>query len=300
MWDAATGQPVHDAIVWISSQTDDIVARWRAAGYDDLFPQRTGLRNDSFFSVAKIVWLLEEVPGVRARAEAGQLRCGTIDSWLLWNLTAGRSHLTDHSCASRTGLFDPWNLRWDAELCALLGIPMSLLPAAGASDSEFGTVEGALLGGRVPIHAVIADQQASMYGQACFGEGDGKKTFGTAGVLCVNTGDAPLLIDGTTASVGWTAEAETRYELEGVVFHSGQTLQWMRDRPAGRWAGRRPGPRRAARSRPASARRAGRPCAGAAQRRAASAGRGCAGCGGSWAPRRSGHLRGRGGCSAGR
>ena len=229
MWDRRTGEPVHDALVWISCQTDDIVARWQAQGLDEEFRRRTGFWNDSFFSAAKIAWLLEEIPGVRARAEAGDLVCGTIDCWLLWNLTGGRTHLTDHSCASRTGLFHLEELDWDAELCAMLDIPMSLLPEARPSDDVFGVVDPSVLPGDVPILAVLADQQASMYGQACFGDGSAKNTFGTAGVLCVNSGKKPVLVDGLTSSVAWTALGDTRYELEGVVFHSGQTLQWLRD-----------------------------------------------------------------------
>lgn len=229
IWDARTGEPVHNAIVWISSQTDDIVARWRAAGLDDVFRRRTGLRNDSFFSAAKIVWLLEQVPGVRSRAEAGELRCGTIDSWLVWKLTGGRRHVTDHSCASRTALFSLEGLSWDEDLCDRLGIPVALLPEALPSDAEFGIVSTAILPGDVPIRAVLADQQASMFGQACFGVGEAKNTFGTAGVLTVNAGSQPVLVDGLTSSVAWTAQGRTAYELEGVVFHSGQTLQWLRD-----------------------------------------------------------------------
>ena len=229
VWDRRTGEPVHDAIVWISSQTDDIVARWRAQGLDDEFRDRTGLRNDSFFSAAKLVWLLESVPGVRARAEAGDLLCGTIDCWLVWNLTGGRAHVTDPSCASRTALFNLRSLAWDVGLCELLGVPMSLLPEVRPSDDTFGWVDDSVLDGQVPVRAVLADQQASMYGQACFGTGEAKNTFGTAGVLCVNSGTEPLLVDGLTSSVGWSALGDTRYELEGVVFHSGQTMQWLRD-----------------------------------------------------------------------
>lgn len=229
LWDRRTGEPVHNAIVWISGQTDDIVERWQEAGYDELFRRRTGLRNDSFFSAAKIAWLLDEVPDARKRAEAGELVCGTVDCWLVWNLTGGRSHATDHSCASRTALFDLEALVWDEELCALLDIPVSLFPSALPSDAGFGRVDPALLGGDVPITAVLADQQASMYGQACFAGGSAKNTFGTAGVLTVNSGDAPVLVDGLTSSVAWTAHGRTAYELEGVVFHSGQTLQWLRD-----------------------------------------------------------------------
>lgn len=229
VWDRRTGEPVHDAIVWISSQTDDIVARWRDEGLDEVFRSRTGLRNDSFFSAAKLVWLLEHVPGVRARAEAGELAAGTVDCWLLWNLTGGAVHATDHSCASRTALFNLETLAWDDVLCDRLGIPTALLPPALPSDAEFGRLDKRVLDTDVPVLAVLADQQASLYGQACFGEGEAKNTFGTAGVLVVNSGEKPALVDGLTSSVGWTAARSTSYELEGVVFHSGQTLQWLRD-----------------------------------------------------------------------
>ncbi len=229
IWDRRTGEPVYDALVWISKQTDAIVERWRRAGLDDEIRRRTGLRNDSFFSAAKVAWLLENVPGVRRRAEGGELACGTVDTWLVWNLTGGRTHQTDHSCASRTALFDLSERSWDAELCNWLDIPLSLLADASATDADFGRTHPDVLGSAVPIRAVLADQQAGMYGQACFGPGAVKNTFGTAGVLTVNSGATPQLADGLTSSVGWTVQGRTAYELEGVVFHSGQTLQWLRD-----------------------------------------------------------------------
>jgi len=230
IWDRRTGEPVHNAIVWLSSQTDDIIARWQAEGIDQEFRRRTGLRNDSYFSAGKLAWLLEEVPGVRPRAEAGHLVCGTVDCWLLWCLTGGASHLTDHSCASRTALFNLQTLKWDDDLCDMLGIPRSLFPDAVASDSDFGVVHSSVLPGSIPIRAILADQQASMYGHACFAEGVAKNTFGTAGALTVNVGTSPVHVDGVTTSVAWTAHGQTWYEAEGVVFHSGQTLQWLRDR----------------------------------------------------------------------
>ena len=229
IWDRRTGRPVHSALVWISKQTDEIVQRWQEAGLDQEFRRRTGLRNDSFFSAAKLSWLLENVPGVRERAEAGDLACGTVDTWLAWNLTGGASHATDPSCASRTALFDLQALCWDGELCGWLDIPMSLLPTVADSDADFGRTDARVLGAEVPIRAVVADQQASMFGQACFGTGAAKNTFGTAGVLTVNSGASPQLVDGLTSSVAWTVDRATSYELEGVVFHSGQTLQWLRD-----------------------------------------------------------------------
>ena len=229
MWDRRTGEPVHNALVWISKQTDDIVRRWHEQGFDDEFVRRTGLRNDSFFSAAKVTWLLENVPGVRARAEAGEIACGTVDSWLLWNLTGGRSHLTDHSCASRTALFNLEKLDWDAELCAMLDIPIGILPQAIASDADYGVTSSEVLGAEIPIRGVLADQQAGMFGQACFETGSAKNTFGTAGVLTVNSGTTPRHVEGLTSSVGWTVGGRTAYEMEGVVFHSGQTLSWLQD-----------------------------------------------------------------------
>lgn len=233
IWDRRTGTPVHDAVMWMSKQTDTIVERWRAGGLDAEFRARTGLFNDSFFSAAKLAWICENVPDVRVRAERGELAAGTVDTWLLWNLTGGRSHLTDHSEASRTALFNLANLAWDEDLCRACGIPRELLPAAVASDSAFGEL-GPGLGlpgsATVPITAIMADQQAGMFGHACFEPGAAKNTFGTAGVLTANCGPAPHVMTGLTASVGWTVNGQTDYEAEGVVFHSGQTLQWLRDR----------------------------------------------------------------------
>ena len=230
MWDRVTGEPVHDAVVWISKQTDAIVADWQERGLGAEFQPRTGLHNDSFFSAGKIAWLLEEVPGARARAEAGELVVGTIDCWILWNLTAGEVHATDPSCASRTALFNLQRMAWDDELCALLGIPVSLLPEVRPSDGDFGRVRADLISTRPPVRAVVADQQSSMFGQACFEEGAVKHTLGTAGVLTQNTGAHPRLIPGLTSSVAWTVQGASTFETEGVVFHSGQTLQLMRER----------------------------------------------------------------------
>lgn len=229
MWDRRTGEPMHDAVVWISQQTDDIVRRWDAEGLGPVFEQRTGLRNDSFFSAAKVVWLLENVPGLRERAERGEIAMGTVDCWILWNLTGGEQHATDHSCASRTALFNLTTLQWDAELCARLGIPMSIFADARASDAGFGHVAADIIPSRPPIRAVVADQQAGMFGQACIEHGSAKNTFGTAAVLTFNTAATPVLIPGLTASVGWTVQGTTAYEAEGVVFHSGQTLSWLKD-----------------------------------------------------------------------
>ncbi|AHY47741.1 Glycerol kinase [Rubrobacter radiotolerans] len=229
IWDRKTGEPVHNAVMWMSKQTDGIIRRWSEQGLDDEIRRRTGLINDSYFSAGKLTWLLENVEGCRARAERGELACGTVDTWLLWNLTGGRAHMTDHSEASRTMIFNLEDLAWDEHLLSNFGIPPELLPEAVPSDSHFGETSREILGESVPITAVLADQQAGLFGQACFEPGMAKNTFGTAGVLTVNTGVEPLYVDGMTTSVAWTA-GETSYELEGVVFHSGQTIQYLRDR----------------------------------------------------------------------
>ncbi len=233
IWDRRTGEPVHDFVMWMSKQTDPIVERWRAQGLDEEVRRRTGVVNDSFFSAPKLAWILENVPGVQERAARGELAAGTVDTWLLWKLTGGRSHLTDHSEASRTALFSLAELDWDDELCRACGVPREVLPEALPSDAHFGEMrpqDVGLPGSRaVPVTAVMADQQAGMFGQACFEQGAAKNTFGTAGVLTANSGDEPAVLAGLTASVGWTIGGRTAYEVEGVVFHSGQTLQWLRD-----------------------------------------------------------------------
>ncbi|WP_309615294.1 glycerol kinase GlpK [Salinibacterium sp.] len=233
IWDRSSGHPVYNAVMWMSKQTDDIVARWSAKGMDDEIRLRTGLRNDSYFSAAKLAWILENVPGVRDAATNGTLAAGTVDTWLLWKLTGGESHRTDPSAASRTAMFNIHTNSWDQELCAMYGIPLGLLPEVVASNSCFGHVDSALLErgseAAVPVMAMLGDQQAGLYGQGCIGAGAAKNTYGTAGVLTVNVGAHPVIIDGMTSSVAWKVDAETVYEVEGVVFHSGQTLQWLRD-----------------------------------------------------------------------
>ena len=220
--------------MWMSKQTDDIVERWRSDGLDEEFRTRTGLFNDSFFSAAKLAWILERVPGVRERAESGELAAGTLDTWLVWNLTGGRSHATDPSEASRTALYSLTDLAWDDVLCRAAGVPACVLPEVLDSDGFFGEVRPAEVGlpgsAPFPVTAVMGDQMAGMFGQGCLSTGAVKNTFGTAGVLAANTGDQPAVLDGLTASVAWTLEGTTHYEAEGVVFHSGQTLHWMRDK----------------------------------------------------------------------
>ncbi|MDO9378103.1 MAG: glycerol kinase GlpK [Nocardioidaceae bacterium] len=237
VWDRATGRPLHHAIMWMSSQTDEIVHQWSADGLDDKVRRSTGLHNDSYYTAAKIAWILRHVDGAQDRARRGELAAGTVDTWLLWNLTGGRSHLTDHTEASRTAMFDLETLDWDHELLAAYDIPVELLATPVASDAGFGELLPEILGAAVPITAVLGDQQASMYGQGCFTPGSAKNTYGTAGVLTVSCGTEPRPIDGLTTGVSWTLRGETRYGVEGVVAHCGQALQWLRDRFGTAWVG---------------------------------------------------------------
>lgn len=234
IWNRETGVPIYNAIMWMSKQTDDIVSQWSLDGMDDDVRRLTGVRNDSYFSAGKLAWILNQVPGARMDAEAGKLAAGTIDTWLLWNLTGGKSHSTDPSSASRTAMYNIRELRWDEGLCARYGIPMKVLPEVLPSDSRFGYVESSLLVGAgsrpIPITAILADQQAGLFGQACFEVGSAKNTYGTAGVLTVNVGKHPRIIPGMSSSVAWQVADKAAYEVEGVVFHCGQTLQWLRDK----------------------------------------------------------------------
>jgi glycerol kinase len=233
IWERSTGKPVHNMIMWMSKQTDDIINRWKASGLEPEVRERTGLFNDSYFSSGKLAWLVENVSDVKVRAEKGELAAGTVDTWLLWNLTGGSSHFTDHSEASRTALFNITTRKWDEHLCKACGVPMQLLPPALPSQSSFGEMRPQDVGlpgsASVPIMAIMADQQSGMFGQACFEPGSVKNTYGTAGVLTANTGNTAKTLPGLTASVGWTLGETSDYEAEGVVFHCGQTIQWLRD-----------------------------------------------------------------------
>ena len=229
IWNKITGEPVHDALVWISNQTDEIIEKWNIEGLGPEFKKRTGLHNDSFFSAGKVAWLLENVDGLKSAISSGKYIAGTVDTWLSWNLNGHRIHATDSSCASRTALFNIHSMKWDEELLGKLGIPSIIFPEVLGSDGDFGKVDRTILDADIPIRAVLADQQSGMFGQACFAENSLKNTFGTAGVLTVNVGDSPREISGLTTSVAWNVQSQLKYEVEGVVFHSGQTIQWLRD-----------------------------------------------------------------------
>ncbi|HEX3032770.1 MAG TPA: glycerol kinase GlpK, partial [Bacillota bacterium] len=183
----------------------------------------------AYFSASKIPWILDQVPGARERAEKGELLFGTIDTWLIWNLTGGKSHTTDYSNASRTMIFNIKNLDWDEELCRKMDIPMAILPKAIDSNGDFGTTVPSLFGAEIPIRGNAGDQQAALFGQACFKPGMAKNTFGTAGVYVMNTGDKLVYKEGLTTTIAWGLNGKVSYALEGVVFISGATIQWLRD-----------------------------------------------------------------------
>lgn len=233
IWDRKSGEPVYNALMWMSKQTDDIIRGWSEQGLDKRIKNSTGLRNDSFFSAGKLAWLFQNVEGLRSRAERGELAAGTPDTWLLWNLTAGSSHATDRGAGSRTMLLNLESGQWDFELADALNIPTSVLPKLIDSDGDFGNIAAGILPGpmthKIPIRAILGDQQAGLFGQLCWDRGDAKNSYGTAGVLTVNVGSKPVLVKGMNTSFSWQRADEPRFQSEGVVFHSGKTIQFLRD-----------------------------------------------------------------------
>ncbi len=231
LWDRRTGDPVHRAIVWQSRQSAEVCARLKSAGHEPLFHERTGLVLDPYFSGSKVAWLLERDSALRARAEAGEIAFGTIDSWLVHRLTGGRVHATDPTNASRTLLFDIHERRWDPELCRILGVPPALLPGLVPSSGVLG--ETAALDGcpaGVPIAGVAGDQQAALFGQGCFEPGMAKNTYGTGAFLVLNTGARRVISHrGLLTTLCCDARGRAAYALEGSVFIAGAAIQWLRD-----------------------------------------------------------------------
>ena len=234
LWDRATGMPLYNAIVWQCRRTAAICDDLAAKGYGDRITEKTGLVVDAYFSGTKIRWLLDNIPGARERAEKGELAAGTVDSWLIWNLTGGKAHVTDHSNASRTMLFNIHTLQWDEELCAMLDIPMSILPEPKSNSEVYGVVAEGIPGlealAGIPICGSAGDQQAALFGQGCFAPGQAKNTYGTGCFTLMNVGgEAVRSRAGLVTSVGWTVGGKTTYALEGSVFNAGSTIQWLRD-----------------------------------------------------------------------
>jgi glycerol kinase len=230
VWDRETGTPIHHAIVWQDRRTAEFCERLKSDGAAATVQQKTGLIIDAYFSATKIRWLLDNVPGARARAAAGQLAFGTIDTWLIWKLTGGRQHVTDVSNASRTMLFNIHTLEWDEDLLRLLDVPASMLPAVRASSEVVGTTTTSLGIGNVPIAGVAGDQQAALFGQMCLRPGMSKNTYGTGCFLLQNIGTTPTPSHNRlVTTVGWNVGGRTEYALEGSVFIGGAVVQWIRD-----------------------------------------------------------------------
>ena len=234
LWDRATGQPVYNAIVWQCRRTAPICDRLAADGLGETVTDKTGLLIDAYFSGTKIKWLLDNVPGVRERAERGELCAGTVDSWLIWQLTGGCVHVTDYSNASRTMLFNIHTLQWDEDLCHALGIPMQLLPEPRPNSEPYGVIAENIPGlealSGIPICGSAGDQPAALFGQACFTPGQAKNTYGTGCFTLMNVGAEPVRSKaGLVTSVGWSVHGRTTYALEGSVFNAGSTIQWLRD-----------------------------------------------------------------------
>lgn len=232
LWDRATGLPVCHAIVWQCRRTADFTEKLKAGHpeYVEIFRSKTGLKLDPYFSGTKIRWMLDNVPGVRERAEKGEICFGTIDSWLIYKLTKGRVHVTDYSNASRTLLFNIKTLKWDEELCRILDIPMSILPEAKPSSCIYGQTDSEFFGGPIKISGAAGDQQCALFGQTCFRPGDAKNTYGTGAFLLMNIGMEPKESkNDLLTTIAWGLDGHVEYAFEGSVFVAGAAIQWLRD-----------------------------------------------------------------------
>ena len=230
VWDAATGEPVYNAIVWQDRRTAGYCDELKAAGLTEKIREKTGLIIDAYFSGTKIKWILDNVPGARERAERGELRFGTVDTWLVWNLTRGDVHVTDVSNASRTMLFNINTLEWDPELLELLDIPLSMMPAVRSSSEVYGYTKTTIFAHEVPIAGIAGDQQAALFGQMCTEPGSVKNTYGTGCFLLMNTGEKPVLSkNNLLTTIAWKIGDKVNYALEGSIFVAGSVVQWLRD-----------------------------------------------------------------------
>lgn len=230
VWDKATGEPVHHAIVWQCRRTAEYCDSLKDKGLVDKIREKTGLVIDAYFSGTKIRWILENVPGARQRAEAGELLFGTVETWLIWKLTKGKVHVTDYSNASRTMLFNINTLQWDDEILAELNIPKCMLPEAKPSSCVYGEADPSLFGGPIKIGGAAGDQQAALFGQTCYKAGEAKNTYGTGCFLLMNTGEKPIFSkNGLVTTIAWGLDGKVNYALEGSVFVAGASIQWLRD-----------------------------------------------------------------------
>ncbi|MBX9972615.1 glycerol kinase GlpK [Cytobacillus firmus] len=231
VWDKETGAPVYNAIVWQSRQTSEICDELKEKGYNDLFREKTGLLIDAYFSGTKVKWILDHVEGAREKAEQGKLLFGTIDTWLIWKLSGGKAHVTDYSNASRTLMFNIHELKWDEELLNILGVPETMLPEVKPSSGVYAkTIDYHFFGKEVPIAGAAGDQQAALFGQACFEKGMAKNTYGTGCFMLMNTGEKAVQSEhGLLTTIAWGLEGKIEYALEGSIFVAGSAIQWLRD-----------------------------------------------------------------------
>jgi glycerol kinase len=231
VWDKATGQPIYNAIVWQSRQTMDICDKLKADGFDPMVREKTGLLIDAYFAGTKVRWILDHVEGAQERAEKGELLFGTIDTWVIWNLTGGKVHVTDYTNASRTLMYDIFKREWDDELLNMLNVPRAMLPEVKSSSEVYGnTLSKHFFGREVPIAGIAGDQQAALFGQACFEPGLAKNTYGTGCFMLMNTGEKAVRSkNGLLTTIAWGLNGKVEYALEGSIFVAGSVIQWLRD-----------------------------------------------------------------------
>ena len=230
VWDKNTGEPVYHAIVWQCRRTSDYCDFLKEKGLTDAFRQKTGLVIDAYFSGTKLKWILDNVEGVRQRAEKGELLFGTVETWLIWKLTKGEAHVTDYSNASRTMLFNINTLEWDKDILKELNIPECMLPEAKPSSCIYGMADSSFFGGSIPVGGAAGDQQAALFGQTCFKPGEAKNTYGTGCFMLMNTGEKPVFSkNGLVTTIAWGIDGKVNYALEGSIFVAGAAIQWLRD-----------------------------------------------------------------------
>ena len=230
VWDKNTGEPVYHAIVWQCRRTSDYCDFLKEKGLTDAFRQKTGLVIDAYFSGTKLKWILDNVEGVRQRAENGELLFGTVETWLIWKLTKGEAHVTDYSNASRTMLFNINTLEWDKDILKELNIPECMLPEAKPSSCIYGMADSSFFGGSIPVGGAAGDQQAALFGQTCFKPGEAKNTYGTGCFMLMNTGEKPVFSkNGLVTTIAWGIDGKVNYALEGSIFVAGAAIQWLRD-----------------------------------------------------------------------
>ena len=230
VWDKSTGEPVYNAIVWQCRRTSEYCDTLKDKGLTDKFREKTGLIIDAYFSGTKLKWILDNVDGVRERAEKGELLFGTVETWLIWKLTKGKAHATDYSNASRTLLFNIKDLTWDKEILEELNIPESMLPEPKPSSCVYGYSDASFFGKEIPIAGAAGDQQAALFGQTCFNPGEAKNTYGTGCFMLMNTGETPVYSqNGLVTTIAWGLDGKVNYALEGSIFVAGASIQWLRD-----------------------------------------------------------------------